>query len=118
MDEQKSAGRFIALTLGKQEPKCVGNLSSDEAVGCVLEEYGSTGDRYSPLEEMKWMGPMPEKCDLCSLKLKSQKYWVDGRTRMGPWANMCPRCFEQYGIGVGQGSGQKYDTKTGKKMAG
>ena len=30
----------------------------------------------------------------------------DGRTRMGPWANMCPNCMVDYGLGVGLGRGQ------------
>jgi len=32
---------------------------------------------------------------------------VDGKTKMGPWANMCTGCFEQVGIGLGTGKGQK-----------
>lgn len=31
----------------------------------------------------------------------------DGKTYMGPWANMCEGCFEIYGIGTGLGLGQK-----------
>lgn len=117
--EKTAADRFIAATLAEDERKMEGNLSSDDAVQCIVESYGSTGDRFGPqMEAEKWIGSLPEKCDLCGVKIKSQKFWVDGRTRMGPWANMCPRCFGQYGVGLGTGAGQKYDAKTGKKIGG
>lgn len=32
---------------------------------------------------------------------------VDGKTRMGPWANMCQAHFRQYGVGLGTGKGQQ-----------
>ena len=32
---------------------------------------------------------------------------VDGKTKMGPWANMCEKCFGQYGLGLGTGMGQR-----------
>lgn len=118
-DERTAEDRFIALTLEEREEKREGNISSEEAVNQITEAYGSTAERFGPMVEAKaWIGTMPEKCDLCGLKLKTQKFWVDGRTRMGPWANMCPRCFEQNGVGLGLGAGQKYDTKTGKKLGG
>lgn len=31
----------------------------------------------------------------------------DGKTQMGPWANMCEDCFSQYGVGLGTGQGQR-----------
>lgn len=31
----------------------------------------------------------------------------DGRTRRGPWANMCGPCFEVNGVGLGTGRGQE-----------
>jgi len=32
----------------------------------------------------------------------------DGKTVMGPWANMCTPCFERQGVGLGTGRGQRY----------
>src|SRR5271168_160281 len=32
---------------------------------------------------------------------------VDGKTTLGPWANMCQAHFEQYGTGLGTGKGQR-----------
>jgi len=42
------------------------------------------------------------KCDFCSATAQ-----YDGKTRMGPWANMCPMHFRTYGVGLGLGRGQK-----------
>jgi hypothetical protein len=34
---------------------------------------------------------------------------IDGKTKMGPWANMTPTSWKRYGIGrLGTGYGQKY----------
>lgn len=44
-------------------------------------------------------------CDLCSVKFAL----YDGRTTIGPWANMCPMCWETFGCGkLGTGSGQRF----------
>ena len=42
------------------------------------------------------------KCDFCKEEAK-----YDGRTFIGPWANMCELHFEEYGVGLGLGKGQK-----------
>lgn len=31
----------------------------------------------------------------------------DGKTKMGPWANMCAIAFKRHGVGLGTGRGQK-----------
>ena len=41
-------------------------------------------------------------CDFCSADAG-----YDGRTKMGPWANMCESCFKSHGVGLGYGHGQK-----------
>jgi hypothetical protein len=41
------------------------------------------------------------KCDFCNGVAV-----VDGKTRFGPWANMCPLHFATYGVGLGLGKGQ------------
>ena len=53
-----------------------------------------------------WVGDAPAACDLCHATLTS--VFVDGRTKHGPWANMCPRCHASAGCGLGLGKGQKY----------
>ena len=32
----------------------------------------------------------------------------DGKTIRGPWANMCQECFDDWGVGLGTGKGQKF----------
>ena len=41
-------------------------------------------------------------CDFCSREAE-----YDGRTTAGYWANMCQKHFDQHGVGLGTGSGQK-----------
>lgn len=61
-----------------------------------------------------WVSPAPEKCDLSEVfglnhdSIAEVGEFYDGRTKMGPWANMCPRCFKRFGSGLGTGRGQRY----------
>lgn len=41
------------------------------------------------------------ECDFC----KHDAYY-DGKTKVGPWAYMCPVHFKAYGTGLGLGRGQ------------
>lgn len=50
----------------------------------------------------------PESCDLCSADLFSIGFFVDGATKNGGWANMCPGCLAKHGRGIGWGIGQFY----------
>jgi hypothetical protein len=34
--------------------------------------------------------------------------FVDGKTKMGPWARLCGRCHNVFGVGIGTGLGQQY----------
>jgi len=40
------------------------------------------------------------KCDFCDMKAH-----YDGKTIMGPWANMCELHFRKFGVGLGVGRG-------------
>jgi len=51
----------------------------------------------------------PEECDICKSSIGDQGRFVDGRTKGGPWANMCMDCFATHGVGLGLGRGQRYD---------
>lgn len=46
-------------------------------------------------------------CDFCSERSFHTTATVDGKTIMGPWANMCDLHFEEYGVGLGLGKGQR-----------
>lgn len=70
------------------------------------------------MKNKRWLSPY-EKCDICGEQIKGvAEFFVDGKTEMGPWALMCPKCFEKYGIKIGYGVGQKYDGNTGELLAG
>lgn len=42
----------------------------------------------------------------------------DGKTKFGPWANMCEDHFKSHGVGLGTGRGQKLEKRSGKDSAG
>lgn len=50
-------------------------------------------------------------CDICKHVSRPtnrvEKARYDGKTKEGPWANMCDRHFRQYGVGLGTGKGQR-----------
>jgi hypothetical protein len=55
-----------------------------------------------------YQGSAPAKCDLCANAI--DKTFFDAKTRMGPWANLCPTCYVNVGLGqLGTGMGQKYE---------
>lgn len=43
-------------------------------------------------------------CDFCQDGTLAE---VDGKTKQGPWANMCDKHFRWFGTGLGTGKGQK-----------
>jgi len=50
-------------------------------------------------------------CDFCKTNLTKQEFppaYVDGKTHLGPWANMCIKCWNLHGVGLGIGKGQIY----------
>jgi hypothetical protein len=50
----------------------------------------------------------PAECDICHGPIGTVFY--DFKTKMGPWANGCPECYERYRFfsATGMGKGQKY----------
>lgn len=65
-------------------------------------------------KKIYWMSPAPIACDLIGHvggthdDITETGVFVDGRTRMGPWANMCQTCHDRHGTGLGTGNGQRY----------
>jgi hypothetical protein len=50
-------------------------------------------------------------CDICPVGADTVAAY-DGKTRMGPWANMCEKHWATHGVGrLGTGYGQKLVTK-------
>ena len=63
-----------------------------------------------PIESVKlYLGRVPEQCDLCKCLIINT--FIDGVTKMGPWANMCPSCHASHGRGLGIGKGQMYSKR-------
>ncbi|MCT8003788.1 endonuclease NucS [Sphingomonas sanguinis] len=55
-----------------------------------------------------WMGDL-DACDVCEHPFAPLRFMVDGD--IGPcWANICARCFNQHGVGLGTGYGQVYES--------
>lgn len=52
------------------------------------------------------------KCDFCTAAVTVTRARYDGKTVMGPWANMCEVHFNEYGIGLGTGRGQRLVLKS------
>lgn len=52
--------------------------------------------------------PATVYCEVCKRQVTSGRF-VDGKTQWGPWANMCTRCHDTVGRGVGSGRGQVYE---------
>jgi hypothetical protein len=71
------------------------------------------------MAEKKWMGTTPV-CDFTSYDkvCKMEPWFVDGKTKQGPWALMCSDHYLNLGIGLGCGKGQRYDGKTLLKLEG
>lgn len=70
-------------------------------------------------EIKRWLQKPPVRCDVCNRPFTEEdKYFFDAKTRQGPWACMCSRCFNLQGIGLGVGMGQKYSFKTLEQVAG
>ena len=65
-----------------------------------------------------WYGVKPDRCDICTGKIRNS--FIDGKSKFGPWAIMCPICFAKAGIGLGIGKGAiyKFDGKDFVKMEG
>lgn len=57
-----------------------------------------------------WISPLGEYDDF---GIKFEDVMYDGKTRMGPWANMTEDSWQVHGVGrLGTGYGQKYKKQT------
>lgn len=69
-------------------------------------------------KKRKWMGTWPAHCDICKKPLDLDDHFFDARTKQGPWGLLCERCFDLYGVSLGPGFGQMYNTETLEKEEG
>jgi hypothetical protein len=52
--------------------------------------------------------PTIPECDICRHgQGRATPAIVDGKTTLGPWANMCEEHFDTFGLGLGLGIGQR-----------
>lgn len=60
------------------------------------------------MSDTAYVPQLPE-CDVHALELGTPGVPAayDGKTKRGPWANMCDACFGTHGIGLGTGRGQR-----------
>jgi hypothetical protein len=72
-------------------------------IGDVLEHKNPAP---KPLKKKYWCGNAPKVCQICHEPI--EHVFVDGSTKMGPWAIMCEGCHLDVGRGLGIGKGQKY----------
>lgn len=56
-------------------------------------------------DKKEWLG-LISTCNMCGSIIANT--FIDGKTKKGYWAIMCPECFKKYGIGLGTGKGQRY----------
>jgi hypothetical protein len=56
--------------------------------------------------ETVWAEPDP-KCDLCKSKGVDRAAAYDASLTIGCWALVCEQHFQQYGLGLGTGRGQR-----------
>lgn len=54
-----------------------------------------------------WLSAPPPKCNLCKTPITTE--FFDCQTDInGIWGYLCIQCFQNHGIGLGEGKGQHY----------
>lgn len=69
---------------------------------------------------MSMQSTVPPRCELCQKSFTSEPVYYDASipTHGGQWGYVCDECFKSHGCSLGMGKGQKFSTKTGKKVEG
>ena len=71
------------------------------------------------MKTKKWTPPRPTECQICREPEAIATNFIDGRMNGSTtWGIMCSRCHATFGVGLGLGKGQKYDTQTLTKIGG
>lgn len=74
------------------------NLKEEDQV--IREVRCRNGNVYHL--DRKWTGDSPERCEVNGDLIKDR--FIDGATKMGPWAKMSPKTHKTHGVGLGNGS--------------
>jgi len=99
------ARKHIVDVLGPEKGRYQIMPMSDAASQVEARPVGESKVNEEKHEEVK-VFELP-KCDFCAQDGKDKEAMYDGKTNIGPWANMCKEHFQQYGTGLGLGKGQK-----------
>lgn len=64
-------------------------------------------------KKVYWLSPLDAFDDFGDIFTDEM---IDGKTKMGPWANMTPASWKEHGVGrLGQGFGQRYKKQSDGK---
>lgn len=81
---------------------------AEEEQGCSTSNTPATNPtKGTTMGDTAYVIKLPD-CDICKYNsgvIREAHY--DGKTRMGPWANMCEAHFQLDGLGLGTGVGQR-----------
>lgn len=67
--------------------------------------------------QLAYVAELPP-CGLHELRGERVEAAYDAKTRMGPWAYLCAPCFVEYGLGLGEGRGQRLMLREGQGQEG
>ena len=99
------ARKYIVDVLGPAKGRYEIMPMSDAASQVEARPVGESKVNEEKHEEVK-VFELP-KCDFCAQDGKDKEAMYDGKTNIGPWANMCKEHFSIHGTGLGLGKGQK-----------
>jgi hypothetical protein len=111
-----SSWKKLLRQLLRKEIKMVNEMRDELTSGKSFDEL--LNEKHQTEAIKHWLSNPPKKCDICDTRLKDVTMFVDGQTVFSRWAIMCPKCFDEVGLGLGPALGQLYSTKTLKKLKG
>lgn len=97
--------RLVRIIVNKLAPRINGGIWDGSRSDRQLEEAVDP----TTVAKGKYHPDAPEDCDICSIPLAREAFFLDGRLQGNPaWANMCADCSVYFGEGIGWGTGQLY----------
>lgn len=97
--------RLVRIIINKLAPRFKGGIWDGSRSDRLLE------DAIDPITvaKGKYHPDTPEDCDICSIPLAGESFFLDGRLQgHSAWANMCADCSVYHGEGIGWGTGQLF----------
>jgi hypothetical protein len=101
----KTNERLVRIISNKLAPRFKGGIWDGSQSDRLLEDEID----LTTVAKGKYHLDAPERCDVCSVPLAGELFFLDGRLRANPvWANMCADCSVYQAEGIGWGKGQLY----------